>query len=559
MNYIEEYYEWIKANPKKVCKKVKLVYEKLVDDIKNPKTVSFFNKLTDEEETHTYIFDEKKALRPIHFIERYCKQSKAKWAGKNIKLELWQKAFIEAAFGFIDKDTGFRKYNKVALYVARKNGKSTLVSGLSNYMLTKDHEGGAEIYALANTRDQAKIVWKESARMIKKSPALNKRIRCLVSEICYDATDSIFKPLASDSDNLDGLNAHFVAADEVHAWKDANLIDVTYDSMSARTQPMFLEVSTMGTVRQGAFDREYDYFSKLILNQLPVLDETTLAIIYELDDSKEWQDPESWIKANPGLGTIKDASKLRNKVNKAINDPNLVSNLLCKDFNVRQTDTQSWLTFDDLNNEKEYDDFRDCYCVGGCDLSSTTDLTCATLLGFKNNELMVKQMYFIPANSIQKKIDDDEIPYDKWIERDLVRTSGDSKIDYHDVTNWFVEQVEKFDLRPLWIGYDKWSASYWCEDMKNVGFDMVEVRQGAQTMSVPMKQMKADLMDKKINYNNNPVLKWCLSNTTIKQDENDNIRPVKKQSRQRIDGTVSLIDAYVVYTQKQQEYLNYIS
>ncbi len=559
MSYIEEYYEWIKANPKKVCKKVKLVYEKLVDDIKNPKTVSFFNKLTDEEETHTYIFDEKKALRPIHFIERYCKQSKAKWAGKNIKLELWQKAFIESAFGFIDKDTGFRKYNKVALYVARKNGKSTLVSGLSNYMLTKDHEGGAEIYALANTRDQAKIVWKESARMIKKSPALNKRIRCLVSEICYDATDSIFKPLASDSDNLDGLNAHFVAADEVHAWKDANLIDVTYDSMSARTQPMFLEVSTMGTVRQGAFDREYDYFSKLILNQLPVLDETTLAIIYELDDPKEWQDPESWIKANPGLGTIKDASKLRNKVNKAINDPNLVSNLLCKDFNVRQTDTQSWLTFDDLNNEKEYDDFRDCYCVGGCDLSSTTDLTCATLLGFKNNELMVKQMYFIPANSIQKKIDDDKIPYDKWIERDLVRTSGDSKIDYHDVTNWFVEQVEKFDLRPLWVGYDKWSASYWCEDMKNVGFDMVEVRQGAQTMSVPMKQMKADLMDKKINYNNNPVLKWCLSNTTIKQDENDNIRPVKKQSRQRIDGTVSLIDAYVVYTQKQQEYLNYIS
>lgn len=559
MSYIEEYYEWIKANPKKVCEKVRLVYEKLVDDIKNPKTVSFFNKLTDEEETHTYIFDEKKALRPIHFIERYCKQSKAKWAGKNIKLELWQKAFIEAAFGFIDKDTGFRKYNKVALYVARKNGKSTLVSGLSNYMLTKDHEGGAEIYALANTRDQAKIVWKESARMIKKSPALNKRIRCLVSEICYDATDSIFKPLASDSDNLDGLNAHFVAADEVHAWKDANLIDVTYDSMSARTQPMFLEVSTMGTVRQGAFDREYDYFSKLILNQLPVLDETTLAIIYELDDPKEWQDPESWIKANPGLGTIKDASKLRNKVNKAINDPNLVSNLLCKDFNVRQTDTQSWLTFDDLNNEKEYDDFRDCYCIGGCDLSSTTDLTCATLLGFKNNELMVKQMYFIPANSIQKKIDDDKIPYDKWIERDLVRTSGDSKIDYHDVTNWFVEQVEEFGLRPLWVGYDKWSASYWCEDMKNVGFDMIEVRQGAQTMSVPMKQMKADLMDKKINYNNNPVLKWCLSNTTIKQDENDNIRPVKKQSRQRIDGTVSLIDAYVVYTQKQQEYLNYIS
>lgn len=559
MNYVEEYYEWIKTNPKKVCEKVRLAYEKLIDDIHHPKTVSFFNKLTNEEETHTYIFNEREGLRAVHFIERYCRQSKGKWAGKPIKLELWQKALIQAAFGFVDKDTGYRKYNKVILYIARKNGKSTIASGIATYMLTKDHEGGAEIYSLASKRDQAKIIWEESARMIKKSPALNKRIRCLIGGIYYDATDSFFKPLSSDSSTLDGLNAHFVAADEIHAWKDANLIDVTYDSMSARTQPMFFEVSTMGTVRGGAFDREYEYCSKLIYDKLPAPDETTLAIIYELDNADEWQNPESWVKANPGLGTIKDANKLRDKVNKAINDSSLLSNLLCKDFNVRQTNTSSWLKFDELNNENEYDDFKDCYCIGGCDLSSTTDLTCATLLGFKNNELMVKQMYFIPANNIQKKVDEDHIPYDKWIERGLVRASGDSKIDYHDVTNWFIEQVENFELRPLWVGYDSWGATYWCDEMKDAGFDMVEVRQGAKTMSAPMKLMKADLIDKKINYNNNPVLKWCLSNTAIKRDENENIRPVKEQSRQRIDGTVSLIDAYVVYIEKQQEYLSYVS
>lgn len=559
MNYIEQYYEWIKANPKKVNKKVTLVYEKLVEDIKNPKTVSFFNKLTQENETHTYIFDERKALRPIHFIEKYCKQSKGKWAGQPIRLELWQKAFIEAAFGFVDKDSGFRKYTKVALFVARKNGKSTIASGLANYMLTKDGEGGAEIYSLATKREQAKIIWEESVRMIKKSPALNKRIRCLVGGIYYDATDSFFRPLASDSNTLDGPNAHFVAADEVHAWKDINLIDVMYDSMSARTQPMFLETSTMGTVREGAFDFEYSYFSNLILGKLPAPDESTLAIIYELDSPKEWQDEEAWVKANPGLGTIKDSNKLRDKVNKAVNDNAKLKNLLCKDFNIRQSDTQSWLTFEELNNEATYEDFRDCYCIGGCDLSSTTDLTCATLIGYKNKEIRVKQMYFLPSNNIEHKINEDKIPYDKWIDKGLLRLSEGSKVDYHDVTKWFVEQVQEFDLRPLWIGYDSWNAQYWHDEMKEYGFDMEEVRQGAKTMSAPMKQMKADLIDKKINYNNNPILKWCLSNLSIKQDENENIRPVKEKSRQRIDGAVSLIDAYCIFVEKQQEYLNYIN
>lgn len=558
MTYIEEYYDWIKKNPKKVNKKVTLVYKTLVNDIKKPKIVSFFNKLTKENEVHTYIFDEKKALRPIHFIEKYCKQSKGKWAGKAIKLELWQKAFIEAAFGFVDKETGYRKYTKVALFVARKNGKSTIASGLANYMLTKDGEGGAEIYSLATKREQAKIIWEESVRMIKKSPSLSKRIRCLVGGIYYDATDSFFRPLASDSNTLDGPNAHFVAADEVHAWKDINLIDVMYDSMSARTQPMFLETSTMGTVREGAFDYEYDYFSKLILGKLPNPDESTLAVIYELDSPDEWQDEEAAMKANPGLGTIKDANKLRTKVTQAKNDLSKLKNLLCKDFNIRQNDTQSWLSFEELNNEKELDGFRDCYCIGGCDLSSTTDLTCATLLGFQDNEVKVKQMYFIPNNNLEFKINDDKIPYDKWLQAGWLRVSEGSKVDYHDVTNWFLEQVKEFDLRPLWVGYDSWNAQYWCDDMKEHGFDMVEVRQGAKTMSAPMKQMRADLIDKKINYDNNPILKWCLSNISIKQDENENIRPVKEKSRQRIDGAVSLIDAYCIFVEKQQEYLDYI-
>lgn len=556
MTYIEEYYEWIKKNPNKVCKKVKTVYERLVNDIKEPRTVSFFNKLTGENETHTYVFDERKSLRPIHFIERYCKQSKGKWGGQPLKLELFQKAFIQALFGFVDKDTGLRKYKKGIFFVARKNGKSTMASALANYMLTKDGELGAEIYSVATQREQAKIVWEESKKMIKKSPSLAKRIRCLIGGIYYDDKDSFFRALASESNSLDGLNTYFAVADETHAWKDKNLLDVIYDSMSAREQPMMLETSTMGTIRENVFDNEYDYSSKVIDGT--IVDETLLAVIYELDDAKEWENEEAWYKANPGLMVMKSAKDLRDKVNRAKNNPVELTNLLCKDFNVRQTDTQSWLTFDELNNERKFKEFKDCYCIGGCDLSSTTDLTCATLLAYQNNEIRVKQMYFLPSNNLEFKINDDKIPYDKWIKQGLLRLSDGSKVDYHDVTQWFIEQVNEYDLRPLWVGYDSWNAQYWCDEMKEYGFDMVEVRQGAKTMSAPMKQMKADLIDKKINYDNNPILKWCLSNVAIKQDDNENIRPVKEKSRQRIDGAVSLIDAYCVYVEKQQEYLNYI-
>ena len=557
MSYIEEYYEWIKKNPNKVCNKIRKQYEKLASAVKTPTKVSFYNKITDSIEEHTYIFDEKKSSRCIHFIEKFCRQSKGVWSGKPLKLELFQKAFLQALFGFVDKDTGLRKYKKAIFFVARKNGKSVLDSAIATYMLTKDNEGGAEIYSVATKKEQSKIVWEESKKMIKKSPTLAKRIRCLIGGIYYDATDSVFRALASDSNSLDGLNAHLVIADEVHAWKDKNLLDVMFDSMSARTQPILLETSTMGTIRQNVFDIEYDYASQVIDGAIQ--DESLLPIIYELDEEKEWTNEECWYKANPALGVIKSTKDLREKVERAKANPIELVNLLCKDFNIRQNSINAWLTFDDLNNEKIYSDWKDTYCIAGVDLSSTTDLTCATLLGVKNREIRVKQMYWIPSNLLEKKVQDDRIPYDKWLKAGWLRLSGDSKIDYHDVTNWFLEQVRENDLRPLYVGYDSWNAQFWCDEMKGYGFNMVEVRQGAKTMSSPMKQMKADLIDKKINYNNNPILKWCLSNTIVKMDTNENIQPDKEKSRQRIDGAVSLIDAYCIFVEKQQEYLNYIS
>ena len=562
ITYIEEYYQYLLKNPDRACRKILSVYKKLVHDIYNPKKISFYNEATEEEETHTYVFDLKKANRPVEFIEKYCRHSKGKWARQPIKLELWQKATVQAIFGFVDKDTGVRKYIKAALFIGRKNGKSTLSAAIGLYMLTADGEGGAECYSVAVKKDQAKLVWEEAKRMVKKSPVLLKRIRCLVNGLFYDRAESFFKALASMDNSLDGLNASYVAADEIHAWEVKNLLDVLYDSMAAREQPLLFETSTAGKVRENVYDDEYDYYENIIKGyegiEGGIVDETVLPFIYELDNKKEWLDEKKWFKANPGLGTIKSYKFIRDKIIKAKNSPKELVNILCKDFNIPQTSDEKWLTFETAINKATFniDIIKNDYAIGGVDLSSTTDLTCATLLIVKNKIKYVLQQYFIPEANLDYKIKEDKIPYDIWKERGLVTVCEGAKVDYTEITNWFLKMNYEYEISALWIGYDPWSSTYWVEEMEEAGFTMIEVRQGAKTMSNPMKQLEGDLIDKVVNYNNNPILKWCLTNTAVKRDENDNIRPIKgRQQRARIDGTVSLIIAYCVLFIKMQDYL----
>ena len=396
MNYIKEYNSWIGKNPDRVCEKIKKIFARLAYESEHEIKVEFINESTKKKEKHIFVFDEDKANRPIEFIEKYCKHSKGKFAGKPIKLELWQKAILQSAYGFVDSETGLRRYRKLLLLIGRKNGKSTLDSGLANFHLTKDGEHGAEVYSIATKKDQAKIVWEESKKMINKSPALKKRCRTLINGIFFDATESKFQALASDSNSLDGLNASCVIADEIHAMRDKNLIDVMYDSMSAREQPMFIETSTMGTIRESVFDNEYEYSSKVIDGTIE--DYSLLPIIYELDSREEWQNEVAWEKANPALNSIKDKEALRQKVERAKANPNELTNLLCKDFNIRMVADDHWLSFEDVDNDLTFteEELKDTYAVGGADLSSTTDLTCATLLVVRKGIKYVLQQYFIP-------------------------------------------------------------------------------------------------------------------------------------------------------------------
>lgn len=545
-NYIDEYLENMRSGKCIVSKRIRRVYEKLSDDIHNPK--------------NGFIFDEKKAQRPIDFIERFCRHSKGEWASQPLKLELFQKAFISALFGFIDEKSGFRKYRETLFYVARKNGKSVLLSGIALYCLIADNEPGAEVYSVASKKDQARIIFTESVNMVKQSPELIGITKKRKSDLYFPLTFSKMQPLGKNSDTLDGLNSSLVIVDELHSIRDRNLYEVMKQSQSARRQPLFVMITTAGTIRESIFDDMYKYACGVADGTIK--DDRFLPIMYELDDKKEAFDPLKWEKANPGLNSIKKLDDLISKVERAKNSPHDLTGVLVKDFNVIQSVSTAWLPFDDINNEETFDlsAFRGQYAIGGADLSITTDLTCATLLFMdKSEKRYVTQMYFLPADNFEQRVHDEKIPYDKWLESGLLRLCQGNTINYHDVTAWFLEMVEKYDVTPAWIYYDSYSARYWVDEMQNHGFNMIRCIQGAKTLSLPMQKLGADLQKKLVNYNNNPLLKWCITNTGIQTDRNGNIVPVKATSaKYRIDGLASLLDAYVGLCDHYNEYLEAI-
>lgn len=556
-NPIIEYWNWInlnRQNRRRTSKKIHKVYNELVRIINDPKS--------------EWEYDPVKGNHAIEFIENYCRHSKGALGGKPFILELWQKALVAATFGMVHKIDGTRKYQEVMLVVGRKNGKSTLAAAIGLYLQMADGEPGAEIYAVATKKDQAKIIWLEAKRMVRKSPTLRKRMKTLVAEINSEFNDSFFRPLGRDSDSLDGLNVHGALLDEIHAWKDINLYDVVVDGTTAREEPLVFITTTAGTVRESVYDIKYDEAERVINGYEDpegYKNERFLPIIYELNNRKEWQIEDCWYQPNPGLGTIKQLDQLRNKVNKAKANPLLVKNLLCKDFNIRETTSEAWLTFEQLNNPAIYDlsKLKPRYGIGGSDLSSTTDLTCGTVIFMVPGDetIYVKQMYWLPEDLLEKRVQEDKIPYDKWKDIGLLRTVPGNKIHYKHVTEWFLEVQNEYDIYIPWHGYDGWSAEYYVQEMQSYfGKEGMEaVIQGKKTLSGPMKSLGADLEKKRINYNNNPILKWCLSNTAIEVDKNLNIQPCKTNNqRRRIDGLASLLNAYVVLERHYEDYINMI-
>lgn len=556
---ILEYYERIKSGDEVVSRKIARVYRKLVEDLSGSVGA----------DGTVYHYSHSRANHILEFAENYCRHSKGKLGGQLVVLELWEKAMLAAMFGFID-DEGRRRYREIILIVAKKNGKSLIGSIVGLYLQVGDGEPGAEVYAVATKKDQAKIIWGEAKRMVNKSPELRRIIKPLVGEMDCVANESVFKPLASDTDTLDGLNVHGALMDEVHQWRDGvALYDIIADGTTAREQPMVLITSTAGVVREDIYDNKYEYAEKVILGyddpDAGIVDDHFLPFIYELDSREEWEKEECWKKANPGLGTIKNIRQLRDKVARAKQEPSLQRNLLCKEFNIRETAGGSWLSFDDLNNETLFDvrELKPRYGVGGADLSSTDDLTAACVIFMLpgSSDIYVIPMFWIPENSVERHIRTDKIRYDIWIEKGWVRTCPGNKINPDVVWEWFVEIQEEYDIYLNIVGYDSWSAEMWANKMKQTFGDktMHPVIQGKKTLSNPMKMLAKDFEAHRIIYNNNGLLKWCIANTSVDEDKNGNIQPIKsRRPTQRIDGLAALLDAYTVLQDNLDDYLSVI-
>lgn len=544
MNYIEQYWRKIVEGKIVVSSKVKVIMQRVINDLHDPNS--------------KWVFDEDLANIGIEFIEGYCRQFEGEWIGQEIELMLWQKAIHQIIFGFVDRETGYRKYTEILIIVARKNGKSTWVAGEGGNMLICDGEGGPQIRNLATKLDQAKILFNAFVNMRVQSPALQRVTTKVNNSVKCNFNFGTFTPLASDSGSLDGLNVSMGIVDELHALKDRNLYDVVKQSQSTRKQPLMWSITTAGFVRENIYDDLYEY-AENVLNGV-VIDEHFLPFIYELDKREEWLDESCWQKANPSLGITKPIDYLRQQVKRALTEKSYKSTVLTKDFNIRENSAESWLSAEDVMKNATYDIrwFKGHYGIGGVDLSTRSDLTAAKILiKCKDTPGVIYEIaqYFLPKQNLENKIKEDKIPYDVWAENGWLTLCDSDQVQYSDVTAWFVKMQKEYGIYTIWYGYDRALSDYWITDMEDHGFTGGSaVAQGAYTLSAPMKDIQADIIAGRYIHNNNPITRWCFVNTAVAKDANDNWRPDKKSSRKRIDGTLATLNAATIMSKQWDNY-----
>ena len=550
MNYINEYYDKIKSGEIIVCNKINQVMEMLNDVLQSQHLAPY-----------KYYFDEDTGSRPIEFIEMFCKHSKGKWAGTNVKLELWQKCIIQALYGILNKQTGLRRFKEFLIVIARKNGKTTLAAALSLYEFIASGEGGAQVFCTANKLDQAKLLYTEAKNMVAQSPLISRLVKRTRTTLQTKEATQMFNelaPLASDSDTLDGLNPSFTIQDEIHAAKTNELYSVIKQGMSAREEPLLGQITTNGFTREGLFDTQYEFATDVLNGTIQADD--FLPFIYEQDSEDEIDDETKWIKSNPNLGVSKSYDYIRKAINDAKLKPSEMTTLYTKDFNLPTKSLEGWLRTNFLKFKQTYEiqELRGHYGIGGADLSNTLDLTAAGILVEKSKDnFYVVMHFFMPEEMVKEKTKLDKVPYDLWVKQGWITATKGNIVNLSDVTDWFKMIYNEYKIIPYWVGYDRWNSSYWIEDMEKNGFKkLVSVIQGPKTFSPAMDLTEALLESGKINYNNNPVLRWCLTNVIVRKDEGGNKGPDKKKSTGRIDGAVALLDSMVVYLNNKQSYRN---
>lgn len=539
-NYILEYYQKIKDGSIVVGKWVLLLYEAIIKGI----------------EDGTYIFNQRKANRAIKFIETFCRHNKGKLAPKQLKLSLWEKAFVSCLYGIVD-ESDKRVFREVALFVGRKCGKTLIASAIIAYEAYADGEFGSEIYCVAPKLDQADLVYSAFEFTKDKNPELAKRTRKRKNDYIIDATNTTIRKIAFNEKKADGYNPMLTVADEMSSWQaDRGLKqwEVMVSGTGARVEPITLAISSGGYVNDGIYDELFKRGTRFLLGASS--EKHLLPIFYMIDDPEKWDDINELRKSLPGMGESIPIQFLLDEIDIARSSLSKKTEFLCKYCNLKQSSSLAWLEATVINkmcgDALSLDDFRSNYCVAGLDLSQTTDLTAAVIVIEKDDELYVFAKFWLPAEKIDDAIARDGVPYRIYIERGLLDVSGENFVDYHDCYDWLVKMIEQYEILPLMVGYDRYSAQYLVQDLEQYGFRTDDVYQGDNLWPV-LQEMEGLMKDGKVHIGDNDLLKIHLLNSAIKMStERGRGKLVKLNPKDHIDGVAALADAFCV----RQKYWN---
>ena len=545
-NYLTEYWGLIQTGEIVAGYWIKKEIKNLIEDIKNP----------------MFIYDTTEAHKRINFMENMCLQSKQPYYMKPLRLLPWQKAWWEAVYSFKMADTGFRRFTEGLLEVARKNGKSTMFAADGNYDLFVG-DGGMDICCASNDDRQARLIWNEIGgmrqRLDPKKAVTSQNLTLITNKL---KNISIFR-LSSKTRNKDGFNISKTYLDESHDIDEENgqseIAEACWRGMSSKEEPLFLNCTTQGFNRDGYLDRKITKAKKVINGEIE--DIHFIAFLYEQDSEQEiWQDESSWEKSNPSLRYgIKKIGKLRRDVEDGKHDKASRIHLLTKDFNIPMNNAEAWLMLEDYDYATpvfDLEEFRNSYCLGFVDLSATTDLSNAKILLMKPGDKTkyIYSHYWIPESKLADS-DDKEAgaEYKSWAVDDYLTIHEGNEIDLSQIADWFYNLYKEYKIKPYMTGYDQRFSKTFVDRMEDYTFEVEMILQG-KVLSNAMKLTEADLKSRNINYNQNPVDKWCLGNCSIAVDGLGNIMPVKIQANKRIDGAVTFIGLNEVYRRYKSEF-----
>lgn len=533
-NYIYEYYQAIKEGREIVGQWISIWYEQIIKGIEQKK----------------FSYNPKKVSKAIKFIENFCRHHEGDLAPNLIKLELWQKALISVIFGIVD-DKNYRQFREIFIVIGRKNGKSLLASAIANYMTFLDGEYGARVYFVAPKLEQANLCYNALYEMIRKDPELSQMVKKRRSDIYVESTNTTAKAIAFNARKSDGLNPSCVIADELASWAgDAGLkqYEVLKSALGARKQPMLLAISTAGYVDEGIFD-ELMRRSTAVING-DSREQRLAPFLYMIDDVDKWNDINELRKSNPNLGVSVSVDYMLEEIAIAEGSLSKKIEFLVKYANIKQNSSIAFLPTNIIQKAMgeplRLEDFRDCYCVLGVDLSRSGDLTSASCVIQKNGELYVFNKMWLPSEKIEEASVRDNLPYKIYIQRGLLAPSGDNVVDYNDCFRWCCELITKYKIYPQMVGYDRYNSNYLTQQLKDYGFRVDDVVQGFN-LSPIIRNLEGLMRDGKIHFGDNDLLKLHFLDCALKYSaEKERCRIVKLTTNSHIDGVASLLCALTV-------------